>query len=408
MIRKQSRAAAGGWHAGNPIPTLMTAALVCAVCRPAWSNCPPGQPNCPSQERQHEIPRQQQPRVQQEPPRQPQLQQQRPPQFEQQREPPGHGVPAQLYRPAAPGVSPPWTAREPLRPGDPTAARRPYSGAAGPSHSGDPSARDFRGETHIHGDHAFAPFRGDRYRGPGGERYQRYGIGERLPRSLIIAPFVIANWTQYGLVQPPDGFEWVRYGPDVLLVDPATGQIADAAYSAIPENDAAEDPGNPPPAGVPYQSQAGFAAQLAVSGPPQLLGNYANWTAAVYQEAGQPVCYASTRAQTSAPQMAGPGALVLTVTQRPSGRDAVSVGGILTDASSQGVTMRIDQAVLDFYTAGANAFARDSAAAVPAFQNGSQAIIQSLAPNGPPVTYIFSLMGFSAAYAAITAACPVQ
>jgi hypothetical protein len=229
-----------------------------------------------------------------------------------------------------------------------------------------------------------------------------------LPLSLIIAGYEISNWTDYGLAPPPPGYEWVRYGPDVLLVDPGTGQIEDAAYSAFAEGDNTGDSDAPPPAGAPYPAQAGFAAQPAVPGMPQPLGNYGNWTAAVYQEAGQPVCYASTRAQTSPPLMAGPGAVVLTVTQRPSGRDAVSIGGIMTDASNPAVMVHVEQVAIDFYTAGANAFARNGAAAVPLFQNGTQAIIQSQAPYGPPITYIFSLIGFSAAYAAITAACPMQ
>jgi hypothetical protein len=68
--------------------------------------------------------------------------------------------------------------------------------------------------------------------------------------------------------------------------------------------------------------------------------------------------------------------------------------------------MQVDQAPLDVYPAGGNAFARDGAAAVAAFSRGIQAIVQSPSPYGGPVTDTFSLVGFSAAYAAINAACP--
>jgi hypothetical protein len=46
--------------------------------------------------------------------------------------------------------------------------------------------------------------------------------------------------------------------------------------------------------------------------------------------------------------------------------------------------------------------------AVGAFRNGSQAVVQSASPYNGPITDTFSLIGFSAAYAAITAACPMQ
>jgi hypothetical protein len=237
-------------------------------------------------------------------------------------------------------------------------------------------------------------------------RYQRYGIGAYLPLAFIISAYVIADWTDYGLAQPLPGYEWVRYGPDVLLVDPNTGQIADAAYSAFAESDAA-----PPPdygqAGLPYQAPAGFAGPPPMAAGPQTLGSYGNWVAAVYQENGQPVCYAVTRAVTSTPPVANRAAAVLTVTERPTVRDAVSIGGVMTDAGNAAITMQVDRAGLDLYPAGGNAFARNGAAAVVAFRNGSQAMVQSLSPYNGPITDTFSLTGFSAAYAAISAACPM-
>jgi hypothetical protein len=238
--------------------------------------------------------------------------------------------------------------------------------------------------------------------------YQRYGVGGYLPLSLIIGGYVIADWIAYGLAPPLAGYQWVRYGPDILLVDPASGQIADAAYSAFAEGDDAAGTGYQPPVGGPsYQAQAGYAAPPANPGMPQILGSYGAWTAAVYQEAGQPVCYAASRAQSSTPPMAGPGPLVLAITERVSARDIISIGGIVADPANPAVTMQVDRASLDFYVAGGNAFARDGAAVVPVFQSGSQAIIQSLAPGNVQISHMFSLIGFSAAYAAISAACPM-
>ena len=59
---------------------------------------------------------------------------------------------------------------------------------------------------------------------------------------------------------------------------------------------------------------------------PKSIGKFEDWQAATHAEAGQTVCYAFTRAQTSAPpQSQGRGDVVLTVTQRPGGRDAVAI-----------------------------------------------------------------------------------
>jgi Ni/Co efflux regulator RcnB len=35
------------------------------------------------------------------------------------------------------------------------------------------------------------------------------------------------NYATLGLAPPPAGYRWVRYGPDVLLVDVRSGRIAD-------------------------------------------------------------------------------------------------------------------------------------------------------------------------------------
>lgn len=139
---------------------------------------------------------------------------------------------------------------------------------------------------------------------------------------------------------------------------------------------------------------------------PKQIGKFDDWTAATHAESGQSVCYAFTRAQSSAPALSGRGPVVLTVTERPSGRDAVAIEAGFTYAPNATVTLQVDQTGLDFYTAGRNAFARDGKAAVTAFAKGSRAIARSPAPK--EVTDSFSLKGFSQAYAAIVKACPAK
>ena len=104
-------------------------------------------------------------------------------------------------------------------------------------------------------------------------------------------------------------------------------------------------------------------AHPAAAAGPKKIGEFGDWTAATHAESGQTVCYAFTRAQSSAPTLPGRGAVVLTVTERSSGRDAVAIEAGFSYAANASVTVQIDQAGLEFYTSGRNAFARDGKAA---------------------------------------------
>ena len=58
-------------------------------------------------------------------------------------------------------------------------------------------------------------------------------VGMMLP-SLFLAPaYYYADWAALGLPPPQPGFQWVRYGPDLLLVNVETGQVVDAVYGAF-------------------------------------------------------------------------------------------------------------------------------------------------------------------------------
>jgi hypothetical protein len=147
-------------------------------------------------------------------------------------------------------------------------------------------------------------------------------------------------------------------------------------------------------------------AKHATADSPKSIGKFDDWTAATHKEAGQTVCYAFTRAQSSAPSLPGRGSVVLTVTERSSGRDAIAIEAGLAFAPNANVTVQVDQTGLEFYTSGQNAFARDGKAAVAAFGKGTRAIARS--PSPKEVTDTFSLKGFGQAYAAIVKACPAK
>ena len=84
----------------------------------------------------------------------------------------------------------------------------------------------------------------------------------------------------------------------------------------------------PPPHAAPAAATAATAKKLAT---------FEDWTAAIHQESGQTVCYAFTRAMSSVPALPGRGDVVLTVTERPIGRDAVAMSaGFAYAAGSRG------------------------------------------------------------------------
>jgi hypothetical protein len=141
---------------------------------------------------------------------------------------------------------------------------------------------------------------------------------------------------------------------------------------------------------------------------PKAIGKFEDWTAATDMEAGQKACYAFARAQSSSPALSGRGDVVLTVTQRATGRDAVALSAGFEYANNAAVVLQANQTKLDFYTAKRSAFARDGHAAVAAFRNNGQISAHSPGPKGKEVIDIFSLRGFDRAYDAIVKECPAK
>ncbi|GGL44885.1 RcnB family protein [Caulobacter rhizosphaerae] len=79
----------------------------------------------------------------------------------------------------------------------------------------------------------FRPIRGPRWRYPRGYRYRRWTIGLMLPSLFLTPGYYYEDYWRMGLEGPPWGYRWVRYGPDLLLVDTRTGRIDDAIYGAF-------------------------------------------------------------------------------------------------------------------------------------------------------------------------------
>lgn len=74
----------------------------------------------------------------------------------------------------------------------------------------------------------FYRFRAEPYRWPNA-RYQNYrwSRGGRLPAFFLLQDYFISDYYALGLQPAPYGYQWVRVGYDVLLVNQYTGEIAD-------------------------------------------------------------------------------------------------------------------------------------------------------------------------------------
>lgn len=75
--------------------------------------------------------------------------------------------------------------------------------------------------------------RAARFHYPHGYYYRRWSIGLILPHIFLSNYYYWNDWAALGLLPPPPGYVWVRYGPDLLLVNRYTGRIADVIYGAF-------------------------------------------------------------------------------------------------------------------------------------------------------------------------------
>jgi len=127
---------------------------------------------------------------------------------------------------AKPGGAKPGVARPAVVPHGPPGGVVGHP-MAGP-HPGGPGGRQFGYHGHMINRVHLAPFV---Y--PGGWAYRQWAIGMALPALFLAPAYFYADWAALGLAPPQPGFQWVRYGPDLLLVDVNTGQVVDAVYGVV-------------------------------------------------------------------------------------------------------------------------------------------------------------------------------
>jgi Ni/Co efflux regulator RcnB len=71
------------------------------------------------------------------------------------------------------------------------------------------------------------------YNRPHGWYAHRWVYGERLPGGWFGRDYWIGNYATFGLIGPPDGYQWVRDGDDALLVDVDTGEVLQVEYGVF-------------------------------------------------------------------------------------------------------------------------------------------------------------------------------
>lgn len=79
----------------------------------------------------------------------------------------------------------------------------------------------------------FSRFRTSPFRYPAGWGYRRWSVGAFLPALFLSSTYYIDDFAGYNLGPPPPGCQWVRYGPDALLVNVYTGAVVDVAYGVF-------------------------------------------------------------------------------------------------------------------------------------------------------------------------------
>ncbi len=90
-----------------------------------------------------------------------------------------------------------------------------------------------RGSQFWHRGHYYNRVHAPPFAYPRGWGYRQWSIGARLPPLFLAPAYFYPGWAALGLQAPPYGYDWVRYGPDLLLVNLTTGDVEDVVYGVF-------------------------------------------------------------------------------------------------------------------------------------------------------------------------------
>jgi Ni/Co efflux regulator RcnB len=71
------------------------------------------------------------------------------------------------------------------------------------------------------------------YHYPHGYSYHRWVVGRPLARAFWAPAYYYHGYAALGLAAPPANYQWIRYGPDLMLVDILTGNVVDIRYGVF-------------------------------------------------------------------------------------------------------------------------------------------------------------------------------
>lgn len=81
------------------------------------------------------------------------------------------------------------------------------------------------GKRYPHSYNSRHRYRGHYWVAPVGFYVRSWAFGDYLPSGWFAPNYRILDWWLYDLPIPPPGFDWVRVGPDALLVDNYSGRV---------------------------------------------------------------------------------------------------------------------------------------------------------------------------------------
>jgi len=114
----------------------------------------------------------------------------------------------------------------------------PHAGPSGYQRPAAPQGWDARPKTvdrttYQHNFQAARSYKVGPYQRPSGWVNRHWGFGDRLPRAYWASQYLLADYWLFGLEVPPVDYEWVRVGPDALLISLSTGEVLQAEYGVF-------------------------------------------------------------------------------------------------------------------------------------------------------------------------------
>lgn len=154
-----------------------------------------------------------------------------------------------------------------------------------------------------------------------------------------------------------------------------------------------------------------FSLSCSAAEAPKLIGHYDDWSAFVYKEGKNNVCYMASTPKKDEGKYTKRGDIYVVVTHRPAEKsfDVVNFVAGYTFKSNADLVVKIgNQKFTRFFTDSDKAWTindADDKALVKAMARGERMIVDGVSNRGTQTKDTYSLKGFSRAYKAISGKC---